>query len=133
VRIHGAARHSRDEARVERRCLVVEQPDVDRTPAARKALRTDACAGLGSRIAATTRAMPRGEHGVDARRRAAVAVARLERHVQRRAATSRPRARASASAATSACAAAARSWKPSPSDSPSRRSRSRRADSGVVV
>ena len=87
-RTQGGRVHARDEADVELARLVREQPTSTCDAGGAQALaRRRACAGFGSRIAATTRATPAPQQRVGARRRAAVVVARLERHVQR----SRPR------------------------------------------
>ena len=73
---------------------------------------------VGSSEATTTRAMPRGEDRVGARRRAALVAARLERDVERRA--RRCPSPAAAIALTSACGPPSSSCQPSPSTTPSR-------------
>ena len=93
-------------------------PTSTRCPAARRiASPPPSTLGNGSRIAATTRAMPAAEDRVGARRRLAVVAARFERDVERRTTGGSPACRR---ATTSACGPPKRAWWPRPTTRPSR-------------
>ena len=81
-----AARHARDEADVLLARLVLAQARFDGDAGRAQALRPARRVAPGLRQRHDDPADPRGEHGVDARWRAPVVVARLQRHVHGRAA-----------------------------------------------
>ena len=97
IRTQGRPRVIRDtKPMLSSRASSARRPTSTAMPAARNRAAPSAASGLGSAIAATTRADAGGEHGIGARRRAAGVVARLERHVERGAArvvSARPRIR----------------------------------------